>query len=612
MALTTSLYETRDAKFILQEWLDMDKVLNFDGYGEYWTKEDFGQFVDLANKIAKDVVAPSNEEAEEIGVKFIDGKVIVPDGVKKAYWTIMQAGLGPSGADRDSEGKVPHVLHGATNEIFIAAGANLVCYWGITEGAVEVLQKYGSEEQKEKFCPKLLSGEWAGTMNLTEPQAGSDVGASATKAYPTDTAGLYKIKGTKQFITNGDNDFTENHIHMVLARIEGAANGTSGLSLFIVPKYWVNDDDSLGEFNDVTTVGIEHKMGLHGNSTCTLAYGENDNCYGLLIGEAPDKDGKAQGMKQMFVLMNDERMITSVLGLGVAVQAYFSSLDYAKTRIQGKKTSDPKGPKVRIIEHEDVRRMLLRQKACLEAIRAVIYKTYYLMDIAEETTDDQEREWANLLIQFSTPLCKAYATDMAWPLIAEAIQIYGGAGYIEEYPVAQLARDSKVFSIWEGTNYIQSMDLVGRKFTMGKGAALKVFLNEISEFIDNNKNTSGFAKEFEVLSECFADYQAILNTLKTYLGEGKTSLMPLYSTRILHASAMIYCGYLILDQAILAAKKLEELGEDHFDADFYKGKIASARFYILNEVIAVSSIKQAFDIADTSAIDMPEAAFGGQ
>lgn len=610
MPATNFLYDTRDIKFILKEWLDLDKLLSFEPYRDYYSKDDVDAFVDVVYKMCRDQIAPVNEDCDKIGAQFIDGKVIIPESIKAAYHTVTSAGFGPQFADREVEGHLPRCMSAPLSEMIIAASAALFTYWSATDGAIGVIQEFGTPEIKERFIPKMYTGEWAGTMNLTEPAAGSEVGNTITKAFPTDKPGIYKIKGTKIFITSADNDIAENFIHLVLARVEGARAGTAGLSLFIVPKIWINEDGSLGDSNDVTTVGIEHKLGLKGSATCTMSYGENDACYGIIFGDPPGEDGKGQGMSQMFKMMNEERLVTGLMALGTSAEAYYNALAYARERVQGTKITDPKGPRVRIVEHEDVRRMLLRQKSCIEAMRALITKTFYYMDLSNDSPDPEERAFADGRFQLSNPLCKAYVSDMAWPLIAEAIQIYGGYGFTEEYPCAQLARDCKIFSIWEGTNYIQSIDLVSRKFTMGKGKLLVNLLQDIHSFIDENKNKAEFKREFSMLAEALADYQAILGLLSEYSAQGKVSMGPLFSTRILHATAMIYCATLIMDQGLLAASKLDELGEDHFDANFYKGKVASARFYVLNVLPDIFSIRKAFAAGDTTAIDICEEALG--
>jgi len=447
-------------------------------------------------------------------------------------------------------------------------------------------------------------------MNLTEPQAGSDVGANITKAFATETPGIYKIKGNKIFITVGDHDLQENIIHLVLARTEGARPGVPGLSLFIVPKYWVNDDGTLGGPNDVTTTGLEEKMGLHGQPTAALAFGDNNECRGYLIGDPPDASGKGRGIEQMFTMMNEERLNTAILGLAAASQAYFQAREYAKQRVQGTKFTDPKGPKVRIIEHEDIRRMLMMQKSCTEAIRALILRSTYFLDLSHDSDDPEEREFAEGMFQICNPLCKAYSTDMAWSIICDAIQTHGGYGVCSEYEVESLARDVKVTSIWEGTNFIQSLDLVGRKFNLNKGKVLKSWLADIANFIEANKDNAGFDKEIDLLNEALADFQAILQQLQNYAKDGKMQMIPLFSTRILHAASMLYCSRLLLDQGVLADRKLKEVGEDHYDANFYKGKVASSRFYTKNVLPQVAFLRRVFEIGDTSAIDLDEACLG--
>lgn len=602
---TNYLFNNRDHKFIYKEWLDMEKIFSLEVYKDYYSLDDVDTYLNLALKLGKEVLAPTNDEGDNLHAQLVDGQVKTPPSFKNAYQKIMDAGLGPQKADRKTEGRMPLSLHCSIDETFLAANMALGMYWGLSAGAAGVIQVYADEKYADLFLPKMFSGEWGGTMNLTEPGAGSDVGDILSKAYPTETPGVYKIKGTKQFISAGDSDLVSNIIHLVLARIEGGREGTAGISLFMVPKNWVNDDGSLGEPNDVQVVGIEHKMGARGSATCVLSYGENNACRGILLGLPPGEDGKGQGMKQMFHMMNEERLGVGIMALGNAHMAYQNSLQYAKERVQGRLITNPKGPRVNLIEHEDIRRMLMYQKSVVEAIRALILKTLYYIDISYDSPDEAEREYANMMVEINTPLCKAYASDMVWKLVAEAIQVYGGYGFIEDYPVAQIARDCKIHSLWEGTNYIQSMDLVGRKFMMGKGKPFMKWLTEIGQFIETNKENKIFEKEFKMLSRAFQEYQGILVTLQGYMKEGKIPMMPLYSTRILQATVLVYCGYLMLSQGILAASKLEELGQDQYDAAFYKGKIASSRFYVMNVVPEVFAIKAVFEQGDCSALDTP-------
>jgi len=603
------LYQTRDIKFQIKEWLDMDKLLSCDAYKDYYGVDDIDTFLEVNHKICRDVICPANKDADEIGMKHVGGDelaVISPDVFKTVYNTVIEAGLGPQFGDRSVEGRMPLTWYAPILEQQVGASPAMVMLWCLTQGATTVLQYNLSEKLKELFLPKMYSGEWGGSMCLTEPGAGSEVGAVATKCFPTDTPGLYKIKGQKCFITTGDWDGVENIIHLVLAKDPNAKPGTAGISCLVVPKFWVNEDGSLGKWNDVITTGIEHKLGIHGSATCSLAFGENNDCYGWMIGEDP-VDGRGKGMAQMFQMMNEERINTGIFSLGAFGAAYYAALDYAKIRVQSKKSTDPKGPSVRIIEHEDVRRMLLMQKSMMEACRALLYQSYYYIDMSKEASTPEEREFAEDMFMIQNPLCKAYTSDMAWQMCAEAIQVHGGYGFMEEYAPASLARDCKIYSLWEGTNFIQSQDFTGRKFTMKDGEPFKQWLAEIADFI-SSKKTPDFAAEFAMLEEAFAAFNAIIDMNAAWTTTNK-QLKQLFATRIMHAGAKIICGKLMLDQCLLAARKLTELGGDHFDANFYKGKIASARFYVMNIVPEVFGTEKAMQAADTSAIDIPEEAF---
>ncbi|MBP1762417.1 MAG: hypothetical protein H6Q64_1959, partial [Firmicutes bacterium] len=603
-------YQTRDIKFQIKEWLDMNKLLSCDGYKDYYGIDDIDSFLEVNAKISRDVICPANKDSDEIGMKFVGGEeqaVISPDSFKTVYNTVMEAGLGPQWGDRQSEGRMPLAWYAPILEQQVGASPAMVMLWCLTQGATTVLQFEGTPKQQELYLPKMFTGEWGGTMGLTEPGAGSDVGACSTKAYATETPGLYKIKGQKCFITSGDHDCVENIIHLVLAKTEGAKAGTAGISLFIVPKFWVNDDGAMGAWNDVTTVGIEHKLGLHGSATCTLSFGENGNCLGWLVGDAFPVEGRGKGMAQMFRFMNEERLNTGLFSLGALGAAYYAALDYAKVRVQSKKVTDPKGPSVRIIEHEDVRRMLMYQKSCMEAIRALLYQTYYYVDLSHEAADLAERECAENMFMINNPLCKAYASDMAWILTQEAIQVHGGYGFMEEYAPASLARDCKIYSLWEGTNFIQAQDFTGRKFTMNDGEPFRKWLAQIATFVFAEK-TPEFAAEFKMLEDALAAFNSIA-AMNADWNKNDIRLKQLFATRTMHAAARVYCGKLMLSQALLAADKLAELGDDHFDANFYKGKIASARFYVMNVVPEVFAVERSMKAADSSAIDCPEEAF---
>jgi alkylation response protein AidB-like acyl-CoA dehydrogenase len=609
MAHYNWLYQMRDIKFQIKEWLDMDTLLSLDAYKDYYALDDVENFLDLNFRICRDVMCPANKDADDPGATFVGGEehaVVTPESFKNVYKTVMDAELGPQFGFR-GEGKIPLTWYAPILEMQSAASPSIVMFWCLTQGATTVLQEYGTEKQKELFLPKMLTGEWAGTMGLTEPGAGSEVGAVQSRAVPTDKPHIYKMKGTKCFITSGDHDLAENIVHLMLAKTPGAKEGTAGISLFIVPKFWVNEDGSLGAWNDVTSVGIEHKMGIHGSSTLTLAMGENDNCYGWMLGEVEVVDGRGVGMSQMFTFMNEERLNTGLFALGCIGSAYYAALDYTKVRVQSKHSTNPKGPSVRIIEHEDVRRMLLLQKSILEATRALIYQSYLYVDLSKDAPTQEERDYYHDMFMINNPLCKAYTSDMARITTGEAIQCHGGYGYMEEYAGAELYRDVVIYGIWEGTNFIQAQDYTGRKFTMKGGEPFRKWVAEIDDFISGQR-TEQFAAEFDMMADCMTAFKEIVE-MNAAWAAGDKQMKQLFATRTMHAGARVYCGKLMLSQALLAAKKLAELGEDHFDANFYKGKINTARFYIMNHVPEVLGYHKAMKAGDRSAINMDEEQF---
>ncbi len=606
-------YSTRDAKFIMKEWLPLEEVLSFDRYKDYYSIDDVDTIVDQVRKVAEEVIAPTADDGEEIGARWEDGKVYIPPSFHQAHRFLQDQGWGASNFDLNGEGVLPLTMFGLLWEMLSAANPALMPYVGNAGAVAHVIQLYANDLIKEKFLPNLLSGIWGGTMCLTEPSAGSDVGEMLSKAFPTDDPVIYKIKGQKIFITVGDRDDVDNIIHLFLARVEGAAPGTKGLSLFVMPKYWINEDGTFSD-NDVQCIGIEHKMGLKGQATAQLVVGENNNCRGYLIGNPPDENGVGQGIMQMFHMMNEARLDTGRLATAVASNAYWAAKEYGKERTQGKLLTNPKAGRVTINKHEDVKRMYLLNKATTEACRALLAKCYYYEDVREFAPDKERRKWAQNKLDMLTPLCKAYPSDEAWGLIAESLQSYGGYGYCEDYPAANSARDCKIWSIWEGTNFIQSMDLIGRKWMQGKGAIFADTLKEIQDFIVTYKERGhtpdgqcplGLEKEMEHLEKALKTYQGIQMMIGGYAQSGKIGLMAVYARRILTATAQLYCGYLLMEQAVIASKKIAELGPDHYDYNFYLGKVLSARYYLNNAVPNVWHVADLVKIGDTSVLEAP-------
>ena len=609
MSANFAYLNTRDFEFIAQEWLPTEQVFAYKEFVDYYSKDDEKSILEPFRKMAKEVIEPTNEDGNSNPCTFANGKVTTPPSFGPLFHQMQQDGWGTANIGYGEDAMtMPNFLFAMTQEMTAAANPAFMPYIGLTTGAAELIEAFASEELKEMFLPKMMDGTWAGTMCLTEATAGSDVGDILSKAYPTDDPRIYKIKGNKIFITGGDNDFTENIIHLYLARVEGAREGTAGISLFIVPKYWVNEDGSLSD-NDVQTTGIEHKMGQFGSATASLAMGENNNCRGWLIGDPPDETGKAKGMAQMFQCMNLARLGTGLLGLAVSANAIYNAREYTKERVQGRPLTDMKGARIPIIQHEDIRRTLMHGKAHVEVFRAMIMKTFFMFDIRAKDPDPAKREAANNFIEVVTPMTKAYPTDEAWILIGEAIQAYGGYGYCEEYPVSQIARDSKIYSIWEGTNYIQALDFIGRKWTMKKGTVYAEWFKQVQDFYEANKNAPGFEKEFEKFGKAVNALAEIQMAIGGYFGAGKISMMPLFARRILTASSMVYGAWCILEQALIAQKRAEEVGADHYDYEFYIGKVYSARYYVNNVIPQVWLTADIVKEGDDSALQIPLGAF---
>jgi len=606
MASNFAYKNTRDLKFILKEWLPLGKVLAYDRYRDNYAVADVDMLLDTVWRITKEMIEPSSDDGEKHPVRFENGQVIVPPTIPPIFKKLQSEGWAASNVDNTPGAVVlPQVVMFPLWEMLSAANPSLTPpFMAMTQGVSMLVQEFASPDIKAKLLPKLFNGEYAGTMCLTEPTAGSDVGDILSKAYPTEDPRVFKLKGQKIFISDGDNNFSENIIHMFLARVEGAVPGTRGISLFIVPKYWIEDDGSLTP-NDVTPTGIEHKMGSHGNPTVALSFGDNNNCRGYLLGVNPlENEGRGDGMALMFNMMNEERLVTGAHCAGLTANAFYNARDYAKERVQGAAFTNPRAGRVPIIQHEDIKRALLRGKAHAEAMRAMTYYTYLQVEIKNWDPDPAARKKAEDQIAVNIPLCKAYSSEEAWDLIgAEALQVYGGYGYCSDYPVEKLARDVKVNTLWEGTTYIQAMDLVGRKWTMEKGTVFARWFNDIREFHTANSGNKDFVKEFNQLGRALDAYVEIQQAVVGFSGS-QPGLIPVYAKRILKATAQLYAGRLLLDQALLASHSLKELPADHYDVKFYRGKVLAARWYLLNVVPEVAGLAEIIKLADDSVLEI--------
>ncbi|HPX92439.1 MAG TPA: acyl-CoA dehydrogenase, partial [Spirochaetota bacterium] len=444
-----------------------------------------------------------------------------------------------------------------------AANYSLGMYPGLSHGAMELIYAFGTEEQKKLYADKIMTGEWGGTMCLTEPDAGSDVGNLKTKAVKQPD-GTYKIQGQKIFISSGENDYYKNMIHPVLARIEGDPKGTKGISIFIVPKYRVNPDGSLGEFNDVVCTGIEHKMGIHGQGTSQLAFGDNGNCIGYLLGE------ERQGMKIMFKMMNYARNGVAVQGQGNASAAYMHAVTYAKNRYQGSDVTqmlNPDAPLVTISKHPDVKRMLLWMKSHLEGQRILCYYLYKNIDLANIAPDETARKEAQALVEILTPICKAGCTDKGVEITSMAMQTYGGYGYCRDYPIVRYMCDSKILAIWEGTNGIQSMDLTMRKILMNKDQYnYKVMRKRMDDTIAAAKGIVE-DKYIEIFLDGLKELDEIIEMLKKHMAEGKFLHLFMHATPLQEAMYMVAIAWCHLWSLTKTLPKMKELVGDTKGAD---------------------------------------------
>jgi alkylation response protein AidB-like acyl-CoA dehydrogenase len=602
--------DLREIQFLVFEQFHIGDLLGREPFGE-WGESELKMVLEECHRFATEVLGPINAIGDREGCKLENGRVQAPRVYENAWKRLYEAGWRQLSAEPEYGGQnAPATLQAIVEEMFTGANPAFMMYPGLTHGAAELVKHFGTDEQRERFAKPMFAGKFGGTMCLTEPQAGSDVGASTSTARPL-ADGSYAIKGTKIFISAGDHQLAENIVHLVLARIEGVEPGTKGLSLFIVPKYRVKDDGSVGETNDVAVAAIEHKMGLHGSATCQLAFGENDGCIGYLVGGAPH-----QGMRQMFLMMNYARIGVGIQGLGVAAGAYQSALEYARDRKQGpsaKDWKDPTAPRVSIIEHADVRRMLLSMKAVTEGIRALVVKLTMHQDRARTLAgkDDEGAAYHTGQIELLTPIVKAYSTEQAFLVTQQAIQVHGGYGYVAEYPVEQACRDSKVFSIYEGTTHIQALDLVGRKLGMAGGKHAQEFFGDVGKFIAAQREHPVLGAAVQQLGKAHEAVGGAAFQLLGWFKGGQVASVPLHANRFLEMMSELAVGWLLLEGAALALEQQKNVKSDHPDHAFYEGKKHAALFFAHNHLPAVIAKSKMMQSGDTSALDIPAAAFSG-
>ena len=590
---------TRDTRFIINEMLNLESYAELPGF-EAASADVTDAVINEGGKFCAEVLAPINQSGDQEGcTRHEDGSVTAPKGFKEAFDQFREAGWGTLSQPEEFGGQgMPHVLGFAFEEFVSSANQAFGMYPGLTNGAVSALLAKGSQEQKEKYLPKMISNEWTGTMNLTEPHCGTDLGMIRTKAEPQ-ADGSYAITGTKIFISAGEHDMADNIIHLVLAKTPGAPDSTKGISLFVVPKFLVEEDGSIGERNGVVCGSIEHKMGIHGNATCVLNY---DGAKGWLVGE------ENKGLAAMFIMMNAARLGVGIQGLSQAEVAYQNAVAYALDRRQGRALTGPAEPEQQadpIFVHPDVRRMLMDAKAFTEGMRALCLWGALQVDLSHKAATEEEREQADMLIGLLTPVIKGYGTDKGYEVATNMQQVFGGHGYIEEWGMSQFVRDARIAQIYEGTNGVQAMDLCGRKLAQKGGAAVQAFFKVVGDDIAEAKGDEMLAPLAEALEKALGQQQAatmwfMQNAMQNpnHLGAGAHHYM--------HIMGIVTLGWMWLRMAKVAQAALAA-GTD--DKAFYEAKLTTARYYMDRYLPDAGALRRKLETGSDSMMALSEEAF---
>jgi acyl-CoA dehydrogenase len=555
-------------KFVLRELVDMPLLRQLPGFGDL-TQDVADAVLEEAGKFAGQVLSPLNYSGDQEGARWQAGQVLTAAGWKDAYARFAADGWAALSSPEEAGGQnLPRALSAMVEEMWNGANMAFALCPMLTRGVIETLELRGSERQKDMYLPKLVSGEWTGTMNLTESQAGSDLSAVRTRAVPQG-GGRYLITGQKIYITYGEHDLTSNIVHMVLARVAGAPEGVKGISLFLVPKFAVNADGSLGERNDIHCVSIEHKLGIHASPTCVLAYGQNGGAVAELIGE------ENRGLEYMFIMMNAARYSVGIEGVGMSERAYQSALGYARERIQGTEAGVRNGARVAIVQHPDVRRMLLLMKSQTEAMRALAGVVAVSLDAARLHPLAAERERHQAIADLMIPVVKGWCTENSVDIASLGIQVHGGMGFIEETGAAQYLRDARITPIYEGTTGIQANDLIGRKLARDRGTAARLLIAQMRATADE----VGAERDLAALAPAFRAATDALERTVHYVVENYASdirSVSVGAVPTLKLFGVTAGGWLLLRSALISQRRLSERGAD---VPFHSAKIHTARFY---------------------------------
>ena len=593
----------KDTQFVLSAVVGLDKYSNLPGFADA-TSEMVGQVLEGGAKFCENVLAPINLSGDQEGcTRHADGSVTAPAGFKAAYDAFVEAGWGTLTADPAYGGQgLPHVVGTAIAEYLSSANMAFSMYPGLNEGAQAAIQAVGSDAQKRTYLPKMVEGRWTGTMNLTEPQCGTDLGLIRTRAEPqapdSDGRVTHQITGTKIFISAGEHDLSDNIIHLVLAKTTGAPDNVKGISLFIVPKFIVNDDGSLGARNGVTCGSIEHKMGIHANATCVMNY---DGATGYLIGE------ENKGLRAMFIMMNVARLGVGVQGLAQGEVAYQNAAIYARDRVQGKALAGAATPAKAdpIIVHADVRRMLMDGRAFNEGARALILWGALQVDLSHKAATAEERQTADDLIGLLTPVIKGYCTDKGYDIATASQQVYGGHGYIAEWGMEQFVRDARIAQIYEGTNGIQAMDLVGRKLGMNGGRALRAYLQLLAETIVGAKGDARLVALTAGLEKAVGELQAATMWLMAN-GLSNPDNAGAAAVAYLHLMGIVALGHMWL---VMATAAYAAIDTGAGDREFLEHKLITARYFAERFFPDAGALRRKLEAGAEAMMALPAAAF---
>jgi len=601
--MTATIADLRDIEFVLYDQFEADRLTEHDRYKAF-SRKSFDMIIAEARKLAIKEILPTFSAGDREGVRYDNGRVTVPQCFHKPCEILMEDGWGSLSEDVEKGGQgLPCTVSHAVSEYLVGANYCIWSYVHFGHGTGKMIDSYGSETQKRLFVKKLYTGRWGGTMLLTEPQAGSDLSLLETSAVANDD-GTYSLKGNKIFITSGEHDVAENIIHPVLARIEGASDGTAGISIFIVPKIWVNDDGSLGEPNDILCTGVEEKMGIHGGATCSMSLGSQGVCRGLLLGE------ENKGLQIMFHMMNETRLFTGFQAFTNASTAYLYALDYAKQRIQGRslvKNDAGERPLVPIIEHPDIRRMLMGMRAEVDGMRSLIYYVQSLVEDVKLAGTKKENEENRTLVDFFTPIVKTYCAEHGFRVCIDAIQVFGGAGYTRDYPVEQLARDCKITSIYEGTSGIQAMDFFGRKLTMNGGSVLGIVTGRIRETIASARRYEPLQPLAEMVEQAVS---ALEKTVESLLARKRADIRDAFARAypLLDAAGEVMIAWMHLWRSLVATEKIQSANKKK--ATFLSGICQTADFFICSVLPVTMGRLDSIVHGSRAAVNIKTKAFG--